>query len=163
MNTNHVPVLCICLFLFVSCNNSTSSRADGRISAAQQEEELHQQSREWDRLFDAADATQLASLYADDAISMPPDSPTVQGRRALQTEFESFFASNVARHETMVDKIVIEGDLAIEVARYRLTYRPKSGGPEVVESGRHMESRRRTAGKWRIVLEIWNRDTPLPK
>lgn len=127
------------------------------------QEELRQASADWDRLFNLGDAEKLAALYAEDTISMPPNSPTVQGRRAMQADFESFFASNVARHETMADRIFNQGDLAIEAARYRMTYRPRAGGAEVVESGRHTECRRKIDGKWLIVLEIWNSDTPSAK
>jgi ketosteroid isomerase-like protein len=94
---------------------------------------------------------------------MPPNAPTVRGRRALQADFESFFADNVARHETFVDELLNEGGLAVEAARYRLIYKPRSGGPEIVESGRHIECRRKINGEWKIVLEIWNSDTPAPK
>jgi ketosteroid isomerase-like protein len=128
-----------------------------------QQEELRQASAVWDRLFNAGDGAKLALLYAEDAISMPPNSPTIKGRGAIQADLEGYFAGNAARHETMVETIVREGDLAIESARYRLTYKPRAGGAEVVETGRHLECRRKIGGQWKIVLEIWNLDTPAPK
>ena len=94
---------------------------------------------------------------------MPPNAPTMRGRQALQADFKSFFEANIARHETMVDEMVIEGSLAIERAHYRLSYRPRAGGTEVIETGRHLECRKKIDGKWQIVLEIWNSDTPPPK
>ena len=151
-----------CVVFFAGCERIQSSRANGSAEPAA-ENEVREAGRNWDQLFNRGDAASLAALYAEDAISMPPNSPTVSGRKAIQAEFESFFAGNVARHETMVDQVLISGNLTIEVARYRLTYKPRSGGSEVVETGRHMETRRKIDGQWKIVLEIWNSDTPAPK
>jgi uncharacterized protein (TIGR02246 family) len=150
------------LLLLTGCRSAADSRSHRRLGVPQQEE-LRQASAEWDDLFNAGNAAKLALLYAEDAVSMPPNSPTVQGRSAIQADFESFFAVNVARHETIVDDILKEGTLAIEAARYRLTYKPRAGGTEIVESGRHLECRRKIDGKWKIVLEIWNSDTPASK
>jgi ketosteroid isomerase-like protein len=126
-------------------------------------DELTRASQEWDGHFNAGNAAALAALYAENAVSMPPSLPTLHGRAALQADFESFFAANEARHETTVDEIIVEGGLAIERAHYRLTYRPRAGGAEVVETGRHVECRRMIGGQWLIVTEIWNTDAASPK
>jgi uncharacterized protein (TIGR02246 family) len=163
MKANQFSALAVCLLLVVGCQSATKSRTHERPRAPQQEEELRQASAEWDKLYNAGNAANLAALYDENTISMPPNSPTLQGRKALQADFESFFAGNIARHQTVVDKIVMDRDLAIEAAHYRLTFRPRAGGAEMIESGRHLECRRFIDGKWRIVLEIWNSETPLPK
>lgn len=148
------PLIAACLFLAVGCQSAGSLREG---------ESLRQAGAEWDRIFNSGDAAKLAALYAEDAVSEPPNNPTVQGRAAIQKEFEGFFATNVARHETKVDDLIVSGDLAIEAAHYRLTVKPKAGGTETVETGRHVECRRCIGGKWQIVLELWNLDTPAPK
>ena len=117
-------------------------------------------SAEWDARFNAGDAVGLSALYAVDAVSMPYDAPPLRGRAALRADFGSFFAVNTRqRHETHVEDVVISGDLAIERARYTLRYTPKNGTDEVVETGKHLECRRRINGRWQIIYEIWNRDT----
>jgi uncharacterized protein (TIGR02246 family) len=163
MKVIQLLLLTASLMLLVGCQTAMQSRTNRQVGSSVQGKELRQATAEWDRLFNTADAANLALLYAADAISMPPNSSTLKGRRAIQAEFESFFASNVARHETIVDEMLKEGNLAIEVARYRLTYSPRAGGTEVVESGRHLECRRKVDGEWKIVVEIWNTDTPVAK
>jgi uncharacterized protein (TIGR02246 family) len=135
----------------------------GLVAPASEQKALQQCSAEWDRLFNARDAARLAQLYAADAVSMPPGAATLQGREALRKEFESFFAANTARHETTVDQLLIEGDLSIESARYRLISKRSGDNSETIETGRHLECRRRISGQWQIVLEIWNVDTPPAK
>lgn len=162
MKATRTLPLAVSLFLLLGCQSASESRAHGERGGPRQEP-LRQASQEWDRLFNSGDGAKLAALYAEDAISMPPNNATIQGRRAIQADFESFFANNVARHETILDAMHQEGNLAIEEARYRLTYKPRAGGVEIVESGRHLECRRKIDGKWRIVVEIWNSDTPASK
>ncbi len=150
------------LLVLTGCRSPGDSRVDTNPDAPGHKE-LLQASGDWDKLYNAGDGARLALLYAEDAISMPPNSPTVRGRKAIQAECEGFFAGNVARHETIVDQFITEGDLSMETARYRLTYKPRAGGAETVETGRHLECRRKINGAWRIVVEIWNTDTPASK
>jgi len=79
----------------------------------------------------------------------------------LRADFEKFFTANAnGRHETFVDELLATREWAIERARYRLTYAPKSGGAQVIETGRHVVRRRSLDGRWQIAWEIWNTDTP---
>jgi ketosteroid isomerase-like protein len=91
---------------------------------------------------------------------MPPNLPTLVGKKALEEDFAGFFAENTARHETQIEEILIEGGLSIERSRYRMTAKPRAAGAEVVDTGRHLEVRRKEGGKWKIVWEIWNSDVP---
>lgn len=127
------------------------------------EQRVREASAAWDRAFNAGVADQLASLYAPHAISMPPALPTLNGQPAILEDFRGFFAANSARHQTYIEEIIIEDDLSIERSRYRMSFRPRAGGPETIETGRHIEIRRRINGQWLITHEIWNTDPPAPR
>jgi uncharacterized protein (TIGR02246 family) len=157
-----LTVLAAACFGLPGCQTAWNSRPD-QSQVAVDDRELRQASQDWDKYFNSADAAKLASLYSEEAVSIPPNLPTLHGRKAVRADFEAFFASHTARHETIVERILIDGGMAVESGRYRMTFKPKGGGTEVVETGRHVECRRKIDGKWRIVLEIWNIDTPLPK
>jgi uncharacterized protein (TIGR02246 family) len=114
-----------------------------------------------DRLFNQHDAAALAAQYAESATSMPFDTPSIQGRAALQADFAKFFAANAgARHETRVVEVLRGDGWAIERAEYTLTFTPEGSGKPVVETGRHVVCRRSEGGRWLIVWELWNRDKP---
>ena len=115
---------------------------------------------EWDRLFNERRLPELAALYAEDAISMPFNAPTVNGRQALQAELESFLSTNTAKHETRIEEVLATPTWAIERARYTMTYTPVSGGAEIVERGRHVMRRKLQNGRRLIAWEIWNAETP---
>lgn len=121
---------------------------------------MREASAAWDRFFNSGDAERLASLYAPNAISMPPNLPTLRGQAAVLEDFRGFFANNAARHLTQIEEIIVDDDLSIERSRYRMTFRPRGGGPEITETGRHIEVRRRINGQWLIIHEIWNSDQP---
>jgi ketosteroid isomerase-like protein len=144
--------LLMLLLCLTGCQTTGRSEADARAHLGKADEE-------WDRLFNAGDARGLAALYAEDVVSMPPNLPTISGRAALQKDFETFFSENSARHQTIIDQIIVEGDMAIERGRYKMTFKPKAGGAEVSETGRHVEIRRRINGEWKIFLEIWNTES----
>jgi uncharacterized protein (TIGR02246 family) len=118
---------------------------------------------EWDRLFNLQDAAKLATLYAEDVTSMPFNTPTRRGRKAVQADLEQFFAQNTGRHETFVDEILTHEDWAIERTRYTLTFTPKPSGRQNKETGRRVVCRRKLNGSWLIVWEIWNTDMPSPR
>ena len=121
---------------------------------------LNTAAAEWDSLFNAHDAVKLAALYTEDALSMPVNAPTIHGRQALQAEIERFFSENMGRHETVVDEILATGEWAIERAHYTLTFTP-TGGPEMIETGRHVMCRKKVGARWLIAWEIWNTETPV--
>ena len=114
--------------------------------------------RVWDARFNSRDTEGLLELYAEDAQSMPFDARTVKGRRDLRAQFETLFAMNIVRHETTPEEFLIGAGWAIERSRYTLVATPRSGGPTVTETGRHVNCWRLIAGEWLIVWEIWNTD-----
>lgn len=150
------------LLLILGGCSTTHPPAASAFNSTTAESTVRAASADWDRLFNSGDAAKLADLYAEDAVSMPPGLPILTGRKALQADFLEFFAANTARHQTAIDQLIIDGDLAIERAHYKLTIKHRTGGSETTETGRHVEIRRNLRGQWKIVTEIWNTD-PAPK
>lgn len=148
--------------LCASCERGENLKAS-KESAAVDNEYLKTAGAEWDKLFNAGDTSGLAALYAEDAMSMPYNAPTIRGRQAIQTELKNFIAQNTGKHETFIEDVLVAGDWAIERARYTMTYTPKSTDTQIIETGRHVMCRKKIDGRWQIAWEIWNSDQPLPK
>jgi ketosteroid isomerase-like protein len=141
--------------------------ADSGFGAGQRQREqadraaLERAVAQWDARFNAGDVAGLSALYVEDVVSMPFDAPAVRGRAAVAADFAKFFSQNGSiKHTTIVEDFIISGDLAVERSSYELRYRPKTGGVEFIETGKHVEIRRRINGEWLIVTEIWNMDGP---
>jgi len=114
---------------------------------------------DWDHAFGSNDAAKMAAFYAEDAISMPENAPTLRGRHAIQANYERYFAQYTARHETFVDEILTHQDWAIERGRFTVTSTPKPSGPQSKQNGRYVVCRRKINGSWLIAWEIWNTDS----
>ena len=153
-----LPVLCWVLACFLSLISGCGTvRSSGEGDSADLTH-LRTAPEDWDRVFNANDPLKLAALYAEEALLMPQDAPTLRGRSAIQADFAKYFAQYTARQETFVDEILTHQDWAIERGRFTLVSTPKPSGPEVKSSGRHVICRRKINGVWLIAWEIWNTD-----
>jgi ketosteroid isomerase-like protein len=94
------------------------------------------------------DAAQVASIYADDAVLMPPNMPAIKGRQAIQQFWSGLGAFNIS---IMPESVTSHGDVAIERGTWELTAPIKDGGNYVMTF-------RKQNGKWLAVNDIWNSD-----
>jgi uncharacterized protein (TIGR02246 family) len=89
------------------------------------------------------DADALASLYADDAVLLPPDHEPVRGRAAI---------GDFWRQGT--DEGLEVTTLTVEVGRYHLP----ATDEEPADSGKYvMCLKRQRDGAWKLTADIWNR------
>jgi uncharacterized protein (TIGR02246 family) len=110
--------------------------------------------------FDAAnagDAARWASLYTEDAVMMPPNSPVVEGRAAI----ESWLAMLPVKI-TDAEGTPLEMGGAGSVAYVRGTYSMSlqiPGLPESVpQQGKFLQiyARQQPAGSWLLARDMWN-------
>ena len=107
----------------------------------------------------ARDWAAVAATYTDDAVLMPPNGPSVEGRANIQTFFESFpplSEFNLSNVETTG-----RGDLAYVRGTYKMTIAPE-GRDTFGDSGKYLEIRRKQAdGSWLIARDMFSSDLPL--
>jgi ketosteroid isomerase-like protein len=119
------------------------------------------------RAFNAAivarDTAAIDSLYAADASVLPPHMPRVDGREAIHRWWAvGLTAPNlqlvlVSGHTTVAQA----GDMAVEVGTY--DYRATGPKGEVLrEVGKYVNVLKPEGNRWRIVVDTWNSDQPLP-
>ncbi len=139
------PVLAVGLALLAGCGPGSGPGEGGSrraIEAAVQ------------RYVDASnqgDADALASLYADDAVLLPPDHEPVRGRTAIG-EFWSQGTDEGLEVTTLT--VEVDGDLGYLVGRYHLP----ATDEEPADSGKYvMCLKRQRDGVWKLTADIWNR------
>jgi ketosteroid isomerase-like protein len=113
--------------------------------------------------FNAGDAAALAALYANTAILMPPNEPTVRGRADIQGWFEQ--ALTRLRHiRIIVTESLTEGDHAFQAGTFTSSPDAASsssaGGPGATVAGKYMLRLKKYTGGWKIQYDIWNLDQP---
>lgn len=106
----------------------------------------------------AKDWDGLGKLYVTNAKMLPPNSPTLNGRAAIQ----GFMAAFPPLTElTLVDDTIVgTGDRAYATGHYHLTL-GLNGSP--VDSGKFLDVRERQAdGSWLYVADMFSSDIPEP-
>jgi uncharacterized protein (TIGR02246 family) len=119
--------------------------------------------RDLDRTFMSAaaskDAKSLVSgFYASDAVLMPPNSPIVKGRSAIQKFFQGLLDSGAENVRLKTSKIEAAGDLAY--GRGAVTFSmPGADGGRQAQVGKYIVVyRRQRDGSWRAIADIFNAD-----
>ena len=110
----------------------------------------------WMAAFNDADADELASLYAEDAVMLPPNAPALFGRDAIRASFREEFAAGGLKAEIEALETVVEGDLAYVAGRYRVW----TGDGTLVDRGKYVEIWRAVDGQWLISRDIHNSSLP---
>lgn len=112
------------------------------------------------------DVATIVALFTDDAVVLPPNSPILRGRQAIQQFYE-------ARQQTSTRRLALEtiqvnenGETAWEIGTYtvHLGGAPTTErGAPTTEQGKYVAIwKRQSDGSWKLAVDIWNTDRPLP-
>lgn len=117
----------------------------------------------WAAAMSAEDVDALMALYSDEAVSMDPGEPSHVGHQAIRAKFERDLGNNAFEIVSTVDDVVVSGDYAVIRGSDNDTLSPKDGGePSNLNSKWMILTQRQPDGTWKILWEIWNRNTPPP-
>jgi uncharacterized protein (TIGR02246 family) len=96
------------------------------------------------------DVETLTSLYAEDAVLLPPDHAPIEGREAIE-EFWRQGTDQGLRVTTL--RLEVAGDVGYLIGRYNLPATAK----EEADSGKYvMCLKRERDGAWKLTADIWN-------
>ncbi|WP_281718804.1 YybH family protein [Pandoraea apista] len=118
---------------------------------------LTQRYEDWMSAIVSKDIDVIESLYADDAVYMPPGRARCVGKAAVVANWKMYFerADFQARYTPQLDVSASE-DVAYDIGTYRLTL-TRAGEPvEVV--GKYVVVWKKLAGEWRVSVDIDNTD-----
>lgn len=104
------------------------------------------------------------SYYDDNAISLPSNSPMLQGKEAIGRWMKDMSAMGVTFSKVDFNEVHVDasGSLGYEVGTYDMTM--EIGGMQVSDKGKYITVWKRHAdGTWKLVAEIWNTDLPAPE
>ena len=117
--------------------------------ALQRETQTAEQLTEsWTGAYNAADATGLLALYADDAAVSTVQEGTVNGKTAIEVFWTMDLAGKPSSNLTLTD-VYMAGELAHLEGEYKVTESGK------ITSGRYIQLWMRDPTGWRIHREMW--------
>jgi len=104
-------------------------------------------------------AAHWAALYAEDAVMMPPNTPAIEGRAAI----ESWLAMLpvISGAEGTVLEVEGVGDLAYVRGTYAMSVTIPGLPAPVSQKGKLLQIyMRQASGSWLLARDIWNADAP---
>ena len=107
--------------------------------------------------FSRADAAGIAALYTDDAKLLPPGSPMMTGKDAIQSFWQG--AMDMGIKEAKLEIVAVESadNLAYEVSRFALSGE-QQGGESIMLTGKYVVVWKNQDGNWKLHVDIWNTD-----
>ena len=116
----------------------------------------------WFKAYAAGDIEGIVGLYADDAILSVPGAASKRGTAALRESYtkdvRDMAAAGLSQEPGPNPEFAVSGDLGHEWNTFIL--KDKSG--KTIDTGKYITVFARRNGKWVIVRDMWNTDTPAP-
>ena len=116
---------------------------------------LNKLAADWAAAFNAKDAAKIASLYAEDAVVMPPNQPMVKGRANIEAHWKGEIQQGGTNLQLTPVESAISGSQAFEVGTMTMTL---PGGK--TDRGKYVAILKRVGNDWKIVYDIYNSDAP---
>jgi len=115
----------------------------------------------YDAAMSSGDAETLGTLYAEDAVSMPPNAPPLVGRAAIVADAAENFAAMSASLTSRSEGSYVMGDMAVEWGTYSFSGTMADSDVTFSQDGKYVAIlERQVDGSWKIVRDIWNADAP---
>ena len=106
-----------------------------------------------------SEAVVIASVYADDAILLPSESPMVRGKQAIQDHWQDAIKAGVRSVKLQTLELDEKGDTAIEIGASTVTAMGERG--PVTSTGKYLVVwKRQPDGTWKYAVDIFNSDAP---
>lgn len=148
---------CLALLLLASgCGPSTPP--DTR---AADEKTIRDLDTQWSKAAADKDLDATLSYYSDDASLLPPNAPIATGNHAIRAVWAPILGPDVSLSWSPSKvEVARSGDLAYLIGVYQMTQKGSQGKPST-ENGKLVEVwKKQTDGKWKVVADIFNSDSP---
>ena len=157
--THLFSTLLSCILLFASCEQTAPKEAPKaeavKPDLAQIKSDIQAVEVSWADAINTKNITTMMALYADDAVIMSNDAPTLIGKVAIQKQMEEQFASPKTSPTFVFEtnKVFSEGNLVVETGKSTIT----SADGKVL-TGKYMILFEKRDGKYVCLREIYNND-----
>lgn len=141
---------------------AAACRSQANDTRAADEAALRKLDDEWSKAVGARDVEKTVSYYTDDAVVMPPNIPTLSGKEAIRTLWQSMLGSPATSGGWKATKVEVAGsaDLAYVSGNYEFAEQDRSGNP-IVDKGKYLTVwKKQSDGGWKCVANMFNSDLP---
>jgi len=114
----------------------------------------------WNEYLRTENDSAIGAIFSPDAVLLPPNMPRVSGAEAIRKFWAGIWPLKASLTLSSVS-VQVSDDVAIEEGNYAWSM-PMSNGSASRESGKYLAVWRKSNGKWQVVQDMWNSDTPPP-
>ena len=155
---NAVLLLCLALSACASAPPQDPGDVRSRI------ERYNSSAARW---YASGDIDSVASLFAEEAWQMPPNSPPLVGREAIRQFWRQAVKFGKWEFTFQTQDVSVSGPIAIERGKYRVRFVAGPGAPPGMVSfedrGNYLAHwRRESDGEWRVVGDAPVSEVPHP-
>ena len=155
--TTNFLMICALLALASACQP-----AEAPDTRSADEATLRKLDDEWSKAAGARDVAKTVSYYSDDALLLPPNSPALSTKDAIQGMWKAMFSAPGFAGgwtPTRVD-VARSGDLAYVTGTYAISENDASGKPQT-DNGKYLEVWKKQAdGNWKCVADMFSSNAP---
>jgi uncharacterized protein (TIGR02246 family) len=163
MNYSGIATVFIALSLFViGCSApapkvaETTMQMPAEPDMAAVKAEIQALESSWAAADNARDANAVAAFYAEDAMSMSYDKPTLVGKAAILADITEGFAKKAAGTTVTYDVLEVYGNDMVVTEVGKGTTKDASG--KVILTGKYMAVWEKRDGKFICIRDIYNND-----
>jgi ketosteroid isomerase-like protein len=125
----------------------------------------------WGKAYNGGDAKAVTALYADNAVLLPPGAPGASGKAAILAFYTKDIADTKAQGAELVlgcepgdrspapcksqTEVSVSGNMGWEVGYMKVLVKGA-----VVDTGKWLSVMQKKDGRWQLVRDTWNMDTP---
>ena len=152
-------LIALALSLLTACQQQATTTADTRSA---DEATLKNLDAEWSKAAGAKDVDKTASYYSDDAVVLPPNMATINGKQGARAMWQGMFSVPGFGGGWKVAKVEVarSGDLAYVTGTYELSETDAKGKP-MTDKGKYLEVWKKQAdGTWKCAIDMFNSDLP---
>jgi len=145
-------------FFFAACGKSEPPDNRAADAAAVQKADS-----DWSAAAQSHNADSWVAFYADDAVVLPPNAPTLTSKDAIHKAIADLLAlpGLSVSWQTTKAEAARSGDLAFTYGTYELTSSDAKGIP-TTDHGKYSEVWKKQAdGSWKCAVDIWSSDLPV--
>jgi len=110
----------------------------------------------WGVAVNKGDTTQMASMYADDAVMMPPSSEILSDSNSIKNYWDSLREVGIDAYAIQTIDLRIDGDQAYQTALWEATRNAADGNVFEFKGNMSNVLERQKDGSWKIKLQSWN-------
>lgn len=123
---------------------------------AQAEDEFRAVALAKEQAFYARDVDRVLSFYADNVISVQPETPEIVGKAALAEGLKPAIEGNHIAGKFTLKGIWVSGNYATRYGEWEEVVTPRDGGPAEHYTGRCFLGWEKIDGEWKVVSEFIN-------